>query len=413
MLHWIEVENFHSFLETTRIDFTPGKVIDDYTTLTTPGGTRLNKVCGIFGANASGKTNLIRALARVSDFIANSFSREEKAMLPFKAHFFAEDKASRISIQFEVPDREEHSQIVSKTYRYHIEATEERVLTETLFIKTSRLYSRVFERKWNGTDYSIVGVGVRYKNNLPERVSFISWLARHEVPVAVRLTSYFRCYRNNDFAFLKLPSFFGALDAVEAYRKSDALKQKMVDLLQRWDIGLTDVQLESRKVTESDGTERETWDAIFVHKQGDKTAKLAMFSESSGTIGLFSQLSILLQVLETGGVAVIDELESDLHPEMIQVLLDLFISPETNPKNSQLVFTSHADWLMNVLNKWQIVLVEKRECKSQAWRLSDMQGILGRENHAARYRAGAYGAVPREIDISYPPLDAEEKALQG
>jgi hypothetical protein len=64
-------------------------------------------------------------------------------------------------------------------------------------------------------------------------------------------------------------------------------------------------------------------------------------------------------VLDHGGVAVIDELEADLHPHMVSAVLNLFVMPDTNPKDAQLIFTSHADWLMNLLSKPQIVLVEK------------------------------------------------------
>ena len=93
-------------------------------------------------------------------------------------------------------------------------------------------------------------------------------------------------------------------------------------------------------------------------------------------------------------MAIIDELEADLHPHMVEALLNLFVMPESNPKNAQMIFTSHADWLMNLLHKSQIVLVEKTEAGSEAVRLSDIRGIEARENFSARYRAGAYGAVP-------------------
>jgi AAA15 family ATPase/GTPase len=134
--------------------------------------------------------------------------------------------------------------------------------------------------------------------------------------------------------------------------------------------------------------------AYCVHKRGDKTVKLPMVEESSGTNGLFSVLALVLPVLDNGGVAIIDELETDLHPHMVEALLDLFVQPDSNPKNAQLIFASHADWLMDQLHKTQIVLVEKTEEGTEVFRLSDIKGVQARENYSARYRSGAYGAVP-------------------
>lgn len=397
MLHWFEVENFTSFRSRVRISFEPGKVVDDYSVFTSAAGERLNKFCAMFGPNAAGKTNLLRAAARVARFIAHSFNWPEDEPLPFSGHFFVEQKPARIALQFEVPDWDEQGKAAtSEIFRYEVEAIEQRVLRESLRVKTSHLFSRVFERQWTGEGYTVTGLGERFKKDLPERVSFLAWLNRHEVSLASRLTTYFRNYRSNDIAVIgRLPAFVNAHSAVSDYRRSETLRRRMVSCLRQWDLGIDDVEFASRKFNGPDGKEQEYWEAMVSHRLGEKTAKLPLSAESSGTIGLFAQLSVLLQVLERGGVALIDELEADLHPDMIEIIVELFRSPETNPRNAQLVFTTHADWVMNLLNKWQIVLVEKRDCASEAWRLADMQGVLARENHAARYRAGAYGAVPR------------------
>ena len=101
-------------------------------------------------------------------------------------------------------------------------------------------------------------------------------------------------------------------------------------------------------------------------------------------------------VLTDGGVAVIDEMESDMHPHLIPTLLDLFADPELNPKKAQLLFTCHHVEILNRLDKEQIVLVEKdADCVSRAKRLSDIPGVRREENFFSRYNAGHYGAVPQ------------------
>jgi CheY-like chemotaxis protein len=91
----------------------------------------------------------------------------------------------------------------------------------------------------------------------------------------------------------------------------------------------------------------------------------------------------------------IDELEADLHPDMLEPLIKLFINPETNPHNAQIIFSTHSHEVMDLLDKEQIVLVEKDEaCNSEAWRLDEVSGVRRSDNLYAKYRSGAYGAVP-------------------
>jgi len=117
--------------------------------------------------------------------------------------------------------------------------------------------------------------------------------------------------------------------------------------------------------------------------------------ESSGTQGAFVLLSRLLPVLEFGGLAVIDEFENDLHPHMLEPILDLFANPSSNPLRAQLLFTCHAMEVLNLIHKSQVMLVEKNpDCESVASRMDAVEGIRADDNFYAKYMAGAYGAVP-------------------
>ena len=132
-----------------------------------------------------------------------------------------------------------------------------------------------------------------------------------------------------------------------------------------------------------------------VHKVNDKQYKLPLAFESSGTKNMFVLLHFLLPAIEQGGLAVIDELEIDLHPHALPQIIELFANPATNPKNSQLLFTSHSLEVLNHLEKEQIILVEKKqECKSELYRLDELKGVRRDDNIYAKYMAGAYGAVP-------------------
>ncbi|MCY1511449.1 AAA domain, putative AbiEii toxin, Type IV TA system [compost metagenome] len=132
-----------------------------------------------------------------------------------------------------------------------------------------------------------------------------------------------------------------------------------------------------------------------IHEHGDRRVKIPLAAESSGTQAAYYLLTKLLPVLEHGGTVVYDELEGDLHPLMLEPILALFFNPKTNPKNAQIIFTTHSLEILNDLQKCQILLVEKNEGLSEAWKLSDMEGVRSDDNFYAKYMAGTYGAVPQ------------------
>jgi predicted ATPase len=103
----------------------------------------------------------------------------------------------------------------------------------------------------------------------------------------------------------------------------------------------------------------------------------------------------LLPVLHTGGLAVIDEFEVDLHPQMIPPILDLFCDPETNPHNAQLFFSTHSVEVLRKLDKTQVLLVDKdSKCESYVCRLDEIKGVRRDVDLYAKYMSGAFGAVP-------------------
>ena len=174
-------------------------------------------------------------------------------------------------------------------------------------------------------------------------------------------------------------------------------REHLVRLLAAWDLGLSDLQIRQVEHVLDDGKTEKFWIPVGIHRAAaDRVFELPFNMESSGTQSAFVLMSRLLPVLASGGLAVIDEFENDLHPHMLEPILDLFASTATNPKRAQLLFTCHAIEVLNVLHKSQVMLVEKNENnESSAWRLDSMEGIRSDDNFYAKYMAGAFGAVPQ------------------
>jgi len=186
------------------------------------------------------------------------------------------------------------------------------------------------------------------------------------------------------------------LRASQYYANHEAIRRQMASLLQQWDLGLADVRLDKRTVTHESGATEEIHVPLGIHRIGGQEHPLVLLQESSGTQGAFILLARILPALKDGGLALIDELEADLHPHMLTPILDLFFSPKTNPHNAQIIFTSHSIEVLRLLHKGQVVLVEKDDqCESDAWRLDSVKGVRADDNLYAKYMAGAYGAIPQ------------------
>ena len=131
-----------------------------------------------------------------------------------------------------------------------------------------------------------------------------------------------------------------------------------------------------------------------VHQHDGESLEFLFTDESNGTRSAFILLGMILPVLESGGMAIIDEIDNDLHPHLLPHLIDLFKFEHTNPHQAQLIFSCHTPEVLNILKKHQIYLVQKENQESEAWRLDEVVGVRADDNLYAKYMAGAFDAVP-------------------
>lgn len=407
MIHSFKFKNFYSFADDTTISFedirkdvgTKNNMFFDINS-----GERLSKVMIVIGPNASGKTNTLKVLAFLKWFVAYSFVslKDEKEEIPFDNFALSEDKnnVSEFELVFE------HKNAV---YKYILHLFRTHVVKEELYLKEeTQHFNYLFKRSWNSKNGNSEIVQQRIsleteviKKILRKNASLISSAVAIKNDFLVDIVEFWKKIVSNvdetgkswDTSALGQDGLF---NAAEVYHKDQNLFSKAVQFLKDIDLGLDEIKIEENETMNPKTGEAEKIYSLYgIHKISEKKYYLPFIYESSGTKNMFVLLNFLLPVIENGGIAVIDELEIDLHPHTIPHIIELFGNPITNPKNSQLIFTSHSLEVLNHLEKEQIILVEKKkDCKSKLYRLDELKGVRRDDNIYAKYLAGKYGAVP-------------------
>ena len=391
MLRKYWFRNFFSFLEETEVSLTVSSHVPDaYSIARDDRDQRVSKVLAVLGANASGKTNVLKPIAFTLWFARHSFRLPPDAPIPLQPHVEASDRPSEFETEFCLD---------GDVWRYRVVLSAERVLEESLHRKTSSQFSYVFVRKWMRESKSYQFKQKRFGLNATDVIdarqnaSVLSIAAQYGVDTAIKLI-HFEVTSNIDVAgrVVNDSHHIGRLGAYYYHNARD--RKHMESLLRRWDLGFQQVEFEEI-VPDPEKPEEKATVMYGVHKGRTGPFRLGFRQESSGTVALFSLLAKLLPVLRKGGVAVIDELESDLHPLMLEPVLNLFFDERTNPHKAQLLFTCHAAEVLKHLHKSQVLLVEKNaHCESEAWRLDSVKGVRADDNLYAKYLAGSYSAVP-------------------
>lgn len=391
MLHSYAFSNFQSFLDRVEVSLTLSRKV----TLTdwmadASTGERISKLMAVIGPNGSGKTALLKPMAFIAWFIGQSFQQPPEATIPVTPHFTTPDEPSEFEATVDFDGR---------LWRYVLRCTPERVLHEALYQKRER-FGYVFIRDWDASANAYVvkqqdfGLPPQEARKVRSNVSLISWAAQFGVPLAMRMTAPYVITNVNVLGRLPMGEQV-MLIAARHFSDHPDQRARMDQLLAAWDLGLSGVELHEIPINNPQEPSQKIWMPFGRHRSRDTEFRLPFALESSGTQGAFVLLSRLLDALEIGGLAVIDEFENDLHPYMLEPILDLFANPVTNPHKAQLLFTCHAMEVLNLIHKSQVMLVQKdTDCESTASRMDAVDGIRNDDNFYAKYMAGAYGAVP-------------------
>ncbi|WP_236192095.1 AAA family ATPase [Pseudomonas paraglycinae] len=385
MIHSFGANNYFSFKDGFDVSFELNSKVPKSVTQ----GRKVATVMGVKGANASGKTSILRALEFMNSFCTRTFARGEETN-NYVEPFFGSDKPCDFYVDFEVSNIR---------YIYECSLTKDEVIREALYKKVSRK-TRVFERKKNELIYKISGLEdlelIVLKNNSSLIDSFNNYNLKLENSDLSNVRSFFSKFQGNVSALTVLDDkkFFSYKDVNEYYHNVPRALEFTRDIIIRCDMGISDIRL--FELTNERG-ELEHYPMFYHTGGGQHPRALTYFTESHGTTALYRRLQTYWSVLHWGGTLIMDEFDMNLHPDLLPMIVDLFLNPETNPHSAQFIFTSHNLEIIDHLGKYRTVLVGKTESESFCYRLDEIPSDIIRNDRSisSLYRGGKIGGVPR------------------
>lgn len=372
------VLNYFSFKEGGTVSFR----FDGNTPEGISQGREYSTVMGVNGANSAGKTHLLKGLAFLNWFCANSFSWEVDAEMPLAAY----------------GDSKEPSELYAEflcgnvKYRFECSLTDKAVVREALYRTKSREVV-LYERINNEIIYahkSFLGLkSLKYRQN----ASVISTVNQHKIGLLEDVFGFF----DSIFANVGYGGFYELHRDInrtaKALNEAPSLLRMVEKFISECDTGVSRIRILDRENEKGE----KTFFPMFVHVIGDDEYAVTPYTESSGTKRLFQILPFFFSALETGGILVMDEFDLHLHPHLLPKMLGLFLDPKTNRSNAQLIFTSHDTKIMNHLGRYRSVVAVKRDNESFVVRLDEIPGDVLRNDRPIDtvYDDGRIGGVPR------------------
>ncbi len=437
MLIEFTVGNFRSFKEPVTFSMVAAnlksqdKAVDENNTFEVSDKLRLVKSAAIYGANASGKSNLVLAMQFMRQFVVNS-SRESQAGDPIPVEVFCLNERMLNEPSF--------FQIVflqnGVQYRYGFEVTAERVTTEWLFAYGRTKEANLFQR-----DRDVIRVsptkfkeGKGLEDKTRPNALFLSVVAQFNGNIAFQLFDWFAYFHviprsiPNQYLGSSLKMFFDSEYSEEMFGLLRGLDLSIqYPRVYRDEIEhpglLTDAPEKIKQEVASQG-KIEVFQMKTVHlvfddhgnQMGTKDLDLDK-TESDGTQKLIALLGPIVDALRHGKVLIIDELDARLHPLITCVLIRLFNSRTKNPLNAQVIFSTHDTNLLSkdLFRRDQIWFMEKDRLESShLYSLVEFRVRNDSSSLESDYIHGKFGAIPFLGDLSrvFETSEAENGAKE-
>jgi AAA15 family ATPase/GTPase len=341
---------------------------------------KYTNILALKGANASGKTNILKALTFLSDFVTNSFENKPDSEILFSSYFYNEEP-THLYIIFLSNNIE---------YKYELELTNKEIVSETIYKKNTIIIQRKYNDLTKKSSYFEDLKVIKLRNNS----SIISTANQYDMDSIQELFDLFSKIYTNVSSHGMRDEFANYAVASKFYYENNNVFEFVKNILIKSDTGIKDIFIREYEDSE---TKEILYFPVFSYSVNNEDKFLLYREQSSGVKSLFKQLGIYKITLDIGGILALDEFDINLHPDLLPMLIDFFDNDDTNPNDSQLIFTTHNNEIMDDLKKYRVILVNKEENESFLYRLDEVSGEILRNDRLLTpiYNSGKLGGKPR------------------
>jgi AAA15 family ATPase/GTPase len=421
MIHSLTIKNFFSFKDEVIFSFeaTKDKKLENYHVVEAAPGVKLLKLGVVYGANASGKSNLIEAFRFLKLNWENvpKTKDEETLRIPFLLDQNTPNEPTCINLAFFIN---------STKYNYYLELDNEKIIEESLIFYPGIQPAIIFERKYNN-NVSKIEFGAKIK---------ISSRAKEEITLkCLPNMSVFAAYNQVNINIPELKSvldwisarFMHAidpnLDLVEyaelAMLKDPQIKQEITEFLKKADFNISgtyfketvkeipnpendnlidtnanEISINSKRL-KTTTKKIEFQHRVFNNKGEEEFYLFPKEFQSAGTLRILGIATAIFQAIQNNAFLAIDEIESKLHPKLIEYVIENFLK---HPGQAQLLLSTHYDGLLeedDLLRKDNIWFTEKnKDGSTKLYSLSDFNAVNRISSLQKAYKYGKFGAVP-------------------
>ncbi len=411
MLIRFSFKNFKSFKDENVLDMEATSLKEHEYNVVKIDNVNLLKVAAIYGANASGKTNVLQAFDYMKKRILVSDDSKKNSPIDEDNVYSFMINNEPISLEVEILAKN------SKIYKYGFDVLKDSIVSEWLYIKKINKFYMVFEREKNNVTMKSNNK-ISELANIDERTLFLNIYSKIDKDNE-DFNNVYDWFVNANYLDLGNPRFEDFINTRISLKilSDEKYKKELLRFIKTFDSGIEGIKTTPNSLEEVQNNNRVV-KVELIHRGDDNELKaLPLELESNGTRKMFHLFDFFMDALRNGMVLFIDELDAKLHPLLTRYIINLFHNSETNIGNGQLIYSTHDTVNLNkeTFRRDEIWFTEKnRDGVSEMYALSDYILDDDENNKSSKkvrndatynkdYLTGRYGAIPvlEEFEISH------------
>ena len=411
MLIRFSFKNFKSFRDENVLDMEATSLKEHEYNVVKTENVYLLKVAAIYGANASGKTNVLQAFDYMKKRILVSDDSKKNSPIDEDNVYSFMINNEPISLEVEILAKN------SKIYKYGFDVLKDSIVSEWLYIKKINKFYMVFEREKNNVTMKSNNK-ISELANIDERTLFLNIYSKIDKDNE-DFNNVYDWFVNANYLDLGNPRFEDFINTRISLKilSDEKYKKELLRFIKTFDSGIEGIKTTPESIEEIQNNNRVVKVELIHRGENNELKALPLELESNGTRKMFHLFDFFMDALRNGMVLFIDELDAKLHPLLTRYIINLFHNSETNIGNGQLIYSTHDTVNLNkdTFRRDEIWFTEKnKDGVSEMYALSDYildddgssktcKKVRNDATYNKDYLTGRYGAIPvlEEFEISH------------